>query len=235
MLIAVIVGPLAAFACDRDQRRLARSGCAMCGLLGYVVGRGVVREAQDHHRLGECGRCPRGERCNVLYDPPRCAPHPGGEGDRCGLDGRLAYVCRDGLRCAARGGQQACVSLPREGEPCDYVGSYRGECARGLTCASDDRCRRLCPDCPGTMTCNPLDAPPRCVAQPFPAGARCGLYARGDAGAHGTWYACSGVCVARGDDPPRCEPSDPSWRGPSCGSHRCPDGARCRVTVCELR
>lgn len=233
-LVALILGPLCAIACDRDQRRLSQSGCAVCGLLGYAVGVNVTRELGDQRRLATCGRCADGQRCNLLEEPPRCAPDPGVAGARCGSVGRIAYTCGEGLRCLARGGPAVCVALPGEGDLCDYAGSYRGECARGLTCASDERCRRLCPDCPRGSACSPIEEPPRCVAQPLPVGARCGRYARGDGGAHSTWYACAGVCVARGGVA-RCEAPNPAWQGPRCGTHPCPDGTRCDVTVCVPR
>lgn len=228
--VALIAGTIGAIACDRDQRRAARSGCVLCGVMGYAVGVGVTRGLREERRLASCGRCPEGQRCNLHYDPPRCAPTLGGEGDRCGNVGRIAYVCARGLRCALRGAHRECVALPREGQPCDYDG-VQGGCAEGLLCAADDRCRRLCPECPAGMACNPLDAPPRCVTQPFPPGSRCGRFVRGDGGVHSVWYACRGACVQR-DGVARCEAGDPSWRGARCASTPCPTGMRCDVVVC---
>lgn len=227
----MILGTAGAIACDRSERRAAAYGCAICGVIGWGVGVTARDEVRTRRLRAACGECGPGRVCGHLERPPRCVRSPGEAGDRCGSYERIAYPCGRGLRCAQVGDARTCVALPGEGDPCYNAVALDAQCARGLTCAQDLRCHRLCPDCPADQSCNPLDVPPRCTEHPLPHGARCGRYARGDGRARTVWFGCRGACVQRGDAA-TCERVDPAWRGPRCGEARCPDGMRCDVTVC---
>lgn len=230
-LLAVILGTAGAIACDRSERRAAAYGCALCGAIGWGVGV-TARDGLRTHRLqSACGDCGAGRVCGHLQSPPRCVPSPGEAGDRCGAHGGISYPCGPGLRCAQAGGARVCVALPGEGEPCFDARGLNDQCARGLTCARDLRCHRLCPDCPSGQSCNALDVPPRCTVHPLPDGARCGRYTRGEGSARTVWFGCRGACVRRGGIDV-CERANPAWRGPRCSEVRCPDGMSCDVTVC---
>ena len=141
-LVACLILTVAGVAaCDAGDRRAAEYGCALCLILGQGAAESVVTPSDvDDVLEPSCGECAEGERCNMLMDPPTCAPYPLREGATCGRWDlpEERYLCDDEMEGTIYEGRTHCGTWANV--------AFR--CARGLRCSDPLRgeCARDVPN-----------------------------------------------------------------------------------------
>lgn len=177
--VGVIVASFALGSCSEGERRLGRWTCYATEFLARGCAAGAIETARHGLPPGTpCGSCAPMDRCNTLYQPPRCTPLWAPAGTRCGRVGETSLDCAQDLSCRPSPdapGVSVCTPPPREGEACEVDDSPWLRCAPDHVCLGDGRCHRVCAPCGPDAECNLLESPPRCTRHE--QGARCGQWA----------------------------------------------------------